>query len=277
MKWNIFDRKNESGDYEDRDYEKKERSSRSRRRRGHGFTVFVVGMLVGVILTLVLSNGILFREKSHRSAEAIRTGSSDMEMDNPNSPFPVTVDFSQVVQSQAQRQKLLTVYSQKAAVPYEVTKEGLFNWDIFKQTKMMVLHGTGTYQTDLSQISSDKIIVNDADKKIEIHLAAPELSIEYLPEETEFYDTKNGLLRFGEMELTPEMQTEIEKVSKEKIKEAIESDDSNLENAKHFAELSVEEILQPAVNAAVDSAAAEAQKSNKQAYPDYYTVDVVVE
>ncbi|MEE0954726.1 MAG: DUF4230 domain-containing protein [Eubacterium sp.] len=253
------------------------REYRPSKRRGHGFTIFIVGVLIGVIVTLVLTSGLLSKEKSHRSANSVSSASADMEMDNPNSPFPVTVDFSKAVLDQAQREKLLTVYSQKASVPYEVTKEGLFNWDVFKQTKMMILHGQGTYQTDLSQISSDKITVNAAEKKIEIHLSAPELSVEYLPEETEFYDTSNGLLRFGEMELTPEMQTEIEKVSKEKLKEAIEDDPDNLENAKRFAKLSVEEILQPVVNAAVDSAVTEARKQNSQAYPEYYTVNVVVD
>ena len=109
---------------------------------------------------------------------------------------------------------------------------------------------------------------------MQIHIPEPVLSVEYLPEETEFLNTSNGILRFGEMQLTPEMMTELEALAKKELRKSIEEDSDSMETARKFAALSVKEIFEPVLKKQIDAALEEA--NDQFAIPPYYTIQVLV-
>ncbi len=196
------------------------------------------------------------------------------ELKQQKVPYTVKVNFGHALLDEAQREKKLIIYSQKATVPYQIEKEGLFGWSVYSQTKSMIFHGVGTYSVDLAQIGDKDIIFDSASQTLQIHIPEPVLSVEYLPEETEFFNTSNGILRFGEMQLTPEMMTELETLAKEKLRKSIEEDQDYLETARKFAALSVKEIFEPVLRKQINAALEEA--NDQFAIPPYYTIQVLV-
>lgn len=189
-------------------------------------------------------------------------------------PYTVHVNFGDILLNEAQREKKLIIFRQNAAVPIQAEKEGLFGWGVYSQAKSMLFHGVGTYSVDLAEIKDTDIIVDSKTQVIEIHIPDPVLSVEYLPEETEFLNTTNGILRFGEMEITPEMMTELETVVKEKLRETIEADVSSIDTARRFAALSVKEIFEPVLRKQIESAVL--AENSVFAIAPSYSIHVVV-
>ena len=109
-----------------------------------------------------------------------------------------------------------------------------------------------------SKIGEDDIVINKDTRTIDVYVEEPVLNIEYLPEETEFFSTSNGLLTFGEMDITPEMNAQLETSAKELLYESVSKDDTASKEAEKFAELSIQEIFEPIIVAAVDAAVSEA-------------------
>ncbi len=115
----------------------------------------------------------------------------------------------------------------------------------------------------------------DNDKRtITIYIPKPELSVKLLPDETEFFDSSNGTLRFGEMEITPETMTTLETQGIERITGTLKSDAIAWETAEKFAKMSVKEIYEPLVVAQVDAAVKNA--ADEYAIPAYYTIIVEI-
>lgn len=190
-------------------------------------------------------------------------------------PYVVEVDFTPVLINEAQLEKKLIIMSQKATASETARKTGLFSLPFFKQTKAIIFHGEGTYYVDLSTLSSDDFVIDNEKKTITIYIPKPELSVKLIPEETEFFDSVNGTLRFGEMEIAPETMTMLETQGIERITETLESDANTWETAVKFAKLSVKEIYEPLVAAQVDAAVKNA--NDEFAVPAYYTIIVEIE
>ena len=164
--------------------------------------------------------------------------------------------------------------TQKATAAQTATKGGLFNLPFFKQTKAIIFHGEGTFFVDLSSLSSDDFLIDNDNKTITIFIPKPQLSVKLISEETEFFDSSNGSLRFGAMEITPEMMTKLETEGISRITEILEADTNTWETAKRFAKLSVKEIYEPLVTAQVDAALERA--ADEFAIPAYYTITVEI-
>ena len=145
---------------------------------------------------------------------------------------------------------------------------------VFKQTKAIIFHGEGTYFVDLSSLSSNDFVIDNDKRTITIYIPKPELSVKLLPDETEFFDSSNGTLRFGEMEITPETMTTLETQGIERITETLKSDAIAWETAEKFAKMSVKEIYEPLVVAQVDAAVKNA--ADEYAIPAYYTIFVEI-
>jgi len=187
-------------------------------------------------------------------------------------PFSVSVDFGSVLKEEAKQEKSLTVMTQDLSVSENTSKEGLFGWSVFRQTQAAVFHGESRYEVDLAQLSDDSFTVDEENHVITITVPYPTLSVEYLPEESEFFDTANGLLTFGEMKLSLEEANELAVLAKEKLQTSAESDTEMWEMAEKYAKMSVRDIYQPVVNAAVNAAVEEA--GSAYAMPVVYTVQV---
>ncbi len=116
--------------------------------------------------------------------------------------------------------------------------------------------------------------VDNENRIITIYIPEPELTVKLLPEETEFFDSANGALRFGEMEITPETMTTLQIQGIARITDSLESDTGTRETAERFAKLSVKEIYEPLVIAQVDAAIQDAD--DEYAIPAYYTINVEI-
>jgi hypothetical protein len=162
--------------------------------------------------------------------------------------------------------------TQKATAPQIAKKDGLWSLAVFKQTKAILFHGEGTYYVDLSSLSSKDFVIEDDKRNITIDIPKPQLSVKILPEETEFFDSSNGMLRFGEMKITPELMATLEAQGIERITEILESDSNVLDTAIRLAKLSVKEIYEPLIKAEIDNAVKRA--ADEYAVPAYYTITV---
>lgn len=202
------------------------------------------------------------------------SGSGSIEIVQQKVPYVIDVDFAPVLLNEAQLEKKLIIMTQKATVSEKATKNGLFGLPVFKQTQAIIFHGEGTYTVDLSALSSDDFVINKEDKTISIYIPKPQLTVNLLESETEFFDSSNGSLRFGEMKITPEYMTSLQTEGKERITEVLESDEKAWDTAIKFAKLSVKEIYEPIVAAQIELALQNA--ADEYAIPVYYKIIVEI-
>ena len=62
------------------------------------------------------------------------------------------------------------------------------------------------------------------------------------------YDTSNGILTFGEMDLTSDMQNELIQKAVTDMEEELTTNETLKSNAMRYAEMSVESLFQPVIN-----------------------------
>ena len=202
------------------------------------------------------------------------SGYGTKEIEQEKVPYVVEVDFMPVFMKEAQLEKKLIIMSQRATASEVAEKAGLFNLPVFKQTKAIIFHGEGIFFVDLSSMSSDDFVIDNENRTITIYIPKPELTVSLLPEETEFFYSSNGTLRFGEMEITPEIMTTLETQGIERITETLKGDTKSFETAEKFAKLSVKEIYEPLIIAQIDAAVKQA--NDEYAVPAYYTINVEI-
>ncbi len=252
------------------------RRRRRRRSSGAGLVIALIfGFLAGMFVPRIYTEASEGNIHTFQDLITVVTGADSLlRFTQRQVPYELEVNYDDIVLDEARQEKKLIILSQNATVPHEIKKAGLFGWSIYAQKKYVVLHGVGTYSVDLGQISSKDIVIHRDSKTIDLYIPEPELSVEYLPENTEFFDSQNGLLRFGEMELTPEMNAELETMGKEKIRQNFESDEKALATARKFAALSVKELFETVLNNKVDAAIKMAD--DDLAVPAYYDINVLV-
>ena len=95
--------------------------------------------------------------------------------------------------------------------------------EILKKYKRIRFFANCSYSIDLSQITTDDINIDNKNKELNIILTKPEIfSININREKTEYEESSNGLLRFGEIKLTSEefdlIQDEVNKGFEETMK-----------------------------------------------------------
>ena len=175
---------------------------------------------------------------------------------------------------EAQHEQKLIIMTRKASVPVVAQNDGLWKLPVFKQTKAIIFYGEGEFFVDLSSLSNDDFVIDNQEKTITIYIPKPQFSIKLLPDETEFFDSSNGILRFGEMRIAPETMMTLESEGIDKLTEAMEADSSTWEAAERFAKLSVKELYEPLIKAQVDAAVQNAE--DEFAIPPQYTINVEI-
>ena len=240
------------------------------------FKQLLLGAILGVLALWIISYAMTGSPYSLMEAITVKkNGDGSYDLRQKKVPYTVNVDFGSVLLDEAQREKKLIIYSQKTAVPVQAEKKGLFSLPVFSQNKSILFHGVGTYTVDLAEITEEDLSVDSSNQTLIIHIPEPVLSVEYLPEETEFLNTSNGILRFGEMQLTPEMMSELEALAKKELQKSIEEDPDSMETARKFAALSVKEVFEPVLKKQIEAALEEA--NDQFAIPPYYTIQVLVD
>lgn len=203
-----------------------------------------------------------------------REGNGAVAVEQQKVPYVVEVDFTPVLLEESQLEKKLIIMTQKASASVIAKKPGLWSIPAFKQTQAIIFHGEGTFYVDLSSMSRDNFVIDNKKRSICIHIPKPLLSVTLLPDETEFFEPSNGVLRFGEMEITGETMTTLQTEGIARITEALDADTAIWETARRYAKLSVKEIYEPLVAAQIEAAVQRAD--DEYAIPAYYTISVEI-
>lgn len=255
-------------------------------------TAIIVAVAVVVFLVLGIVIGVKIAKPKDPFGEKTAAGIADyvnvsdpvdgLEDQEPDEvvvqqkvPYVVDVYFGDALFEEARKESKIIVMTREGSASYVAEKEGAFGWDVFSQKKAMIFHGKAEYTVDLSQLDSDDIKIDSTKRIITITIPEPELSVEYLPEETEFFDTANGFLSFGEMNITPEMSNELAVSGKERLKDEFQNDDESWAAARKFAEITVKELYEPVVRSVIDATVKE--KDDEFAIAPRYDIVVKTE
>lgn len=116
--------------------------------------------------------------------------------------------------------------------------------DVFKKVQNIKYFGTGTYVIDLSNLKAENIKINNTSKEITINIPKPSVKYVVIDEEKTEYETpENGILRFGEIKLTPQDNQIIIKSVKEKMQNKM-LESSFLSQAINTSEEAIKNILE---------------------------------
>lgn len=170
-----------------------------------------------------------------------------IELTQPNVHYTIkSKEIKSELVGKAKQKKEFIVMEQPVTVGKQEKKEGLFNASVFRQTQYVEYNGVGKYIIDMNDFSESNIEVDNNNQKIIITLPEPKLNVEFT--DMKAYDTSNGILTFGEMDLTSDMQNELIQKAVTNMEEKLTTDETLKNNAMRFAEMSIESLFQPVIN-----------------------------
>jgi len=157
-----------------------------------------------------------------------------------------TIDWNDAILKEARQEQELVVWEQDVQVDTQVSSE-LASLAIFRKTKVVHSYGTGVYAVDLSQITDDSITVDDSARTVTI--AIPRTHLRYITKDldkTEFEDTDHAILAFGDLKLTQEQQSVLERSIEDAMRTELTTDDEYAQ-ADDAALLMVYDTYQPVI------------------------------
>ena len=170
-----------------------------------------------------------------------------IELTQPNVHYTIeSKKIKSELVGKAKQKKEFIVMEQPVTVGKQEKKEGLFKASVFRQTQYIEYNGIGKYTIDLNDFSESNIEVDNNNKKIIITLPEPKLNVEF--KDMKAYDTSNGILTFGEMDLTSDIQNELIQKAVTDMEEELTTNETLKSNALRYAEMSVESLFQPVIN-----------------------------
>lgn len=114
-----------------------------------------------------------------------------------------------------------------------------------KKVKGITFYGKGSYSLDFSNIDKGNIKIDKSQNSISITLPKPIVEDVTIYEEKTVYETTtNGLLRFGDIKLSPEQTISISKEVKKLMKDKMVEDEL-YSSAETNAKSSIEKLLRP--------------------------------
>lgn len=150
-----------------------------------------------------------------------------------------------VVKKIQQKQKLITT---EVEIKSKVTIDNSWgNISIFKKLQNISFTGKGVYVVDLSLLKSNNISIDSNNNIITVKIPKPKVELVTIDESKTVYETpEKGLLRFGDIKLTPQeheiMVENVKKTMTEKMNET-EYSDKALTNSKRSMETLIKSIL----------------------------------
>lgn len=141
-----------------------------------------------------------------------------------------------------QKQELITLEIQMTE---RVTlNDSWGSFEIFKKVQSINYAGSGTYTLNLSSLKAENIAINDEDRVITVKVALPTVKgVSIIEEKTEYQTPENGLLRFGEIKLTPEENQMLLMNVKDKMLKKM-NDQDFLTEAKASSEKTIKSLIQ---------------------------------
>ena len=121
------------------------------------------------------------------------------------------------------------------------------NLDVFKKLISIDFYGTGIYTVDLSKLDKENVLIEPL-TTITFKLPKPKVKSITLNEDKTVFKTENGLLRFGDIKLTPAENQLLNKKSKEKMHAQLNQKqlvESSLSSAEKMIKKNIQRILSP--------------------------------
>lgn len=156
-------------------------------------------------------------------------------------------DFSEVVVEAAKQQALLVVDEQEMSVTSTITQEGFFEWELMKKTQMVTYYGTAQYTVDLSQLSSENIVYDEAKNVLVIYVPKTQMhAVVFDPGKTVVGDVEKGILAFGDIKLSQEQTQAVEEEAMTMLTEAAKESEC-MDKADKYALYVLREIFEATV------------------------------
>ena len=147
--------------------------------------------------------------------------------------------------------KVLTIEIAKAEVNTSVSiVDSWGSWSIFKNVKTVYFTGNGIYKLDFDKMDDSNIRVNNGDKTVIMYMPTPKMSVDLNQEEYQ-YTTDKGVLRFDEVELTPEQVFQIEQQAKNEMLKIMAKEDT-MKTVKDEAANQLSSVVRKLVNEKYD-------------------------
>lgn len=166
----------------------------------------------------------------------------------------VEVSFSDVILSAQNETRKLIVSEQQATVSTELTDRLIqqLDFDFLKKSQKVSYTGTGYFVVDLDNFTEENVITDEENKTVLIKIDHAYLrSIEIDPNDIIIDEVEEGLLAWGDIELTVQDYNAIEKEIRERLEEKFDTV-SNGQEADAIALEMVKEVYEPIIKA-IDS------------------------
>ncbi|HPF18316.1 MAG: DUF4230 domain-containing protein [Anaerovoracaceae bacterium] len=161
-----------------------------------------------------------------------------------------TVEVRDSLLSQARSTRYLVVLEQDVRVDVQVSQM-LWNIPLFEKTKVIHAYGKGAFGIDLSDLTEDAVQIDHNIREVVLILGGAELLyVENDYEKTTYEETEHALLAFGDIRLTAEQQTVVDRDIQNAMKKALE-EGSAREEAKKKIRRSAEAFFAPIIHAIV--------------------------
>ncbi len=222
-----------------------------KKTKSGGFGAFLRGLLLGIaagaaiMYFLIVPN--IPAAPLTETPEPVED--ADLTIENNDILGYTAADFQDAVLGAASEHQELVVMEQPLSISTTITKAGLANLPIFSKMKDITYFGTGVYTVDLSGMDKKHVLVDENQNTVMILI--PHAKLQYVNTNldlTEFEDTENGLLAFGDIKLSAEETKLLETTVYNSMEERL-SEKELLEEADRFAKLKTWEIFQPLVTA----------------------------
>jgi len=201
-------------------------------------TVFFVVSVVSIVALLIY--GVVKTKKDADVKQKIESGDRYDEDEIYHLNEKVTVDFSEPIIEQFNKESQLVVSSADASIDVNLKQKGLVDISVLNKTQKIKYKGTGRFYIDLSESSEVNITVDDENKTVTISVPHTKLlPIEIDPNRFESEDAKKGFLAFGDLKFTPQEYNDLLVECKGKLEKSIDTK----ENRIKADENALEEII----------------------------------
>ena len=159
-----------------------------------------------------------------------------------------TIEIRDSLLSESRRAEYLVVMEQDVSVDIEVSQM-LWNIPLFEKTKVIHAYGIGVFGIDLTDLKQEAIQVDHNIREVVLTLGETKLLyVENDHEKTTYEETEHALFAFGEIRLTAEQQTVVNKEIQDAMKEALALVSTGLETSKS-ARKAAEAFYEPLIGA----------------------------
>lgn len=171
---------------------------------------------------------------SYKLFDTFKSNNKPWIVANADQPSKKFITKDALIKKIDQKQKLITTEVEISAKATIDNSWG--NLSIFKKLQNISFTAKGTYIVDLSNLKSKNISLDLNHNSLTLKIAKPKVdTIEIDDSKTVYETTEKGLLRFGDIELTPQdHELMLEKVKKEMNEKMLEKKyfDKALDNSK---------------------------------------------